>query len=209
MIWMGALVFAMSFAFFADLAKMQEWAPVSYQKSILEHEFWRLWTGLFVHADLEHFISNFVMFVPLTFLLSGYFGAFLFPVLGILVGGLINLITIYTMNEQVGLLGMSGVIYWMGSVWITLFILIDKRITLRKRFAVGIFLTLMLFSAETYKPNVSYTSHFVGFVLGVACAFIYYHLNNKKFSEAEEFILILDEDDEISAPQDQQLPPMT
>lgn len=195
MLTMALVIFVISFSYFINVWQMQEWAPVSYQTAISMKEFWRLWTGLFVHADLEHFLSNFVLFVPLTFLLSGYYGSFLFPVLGIFVGGLINLMTIHSMNETTGLLGMSGVIYWMGSVWMTLYFLIDKRSSPRKRFAVSLFLTLMLFSSESYKPNVSYTSHLLGFILGIISGYLYYYWNQNKFLAAEEYIHELEEED--------------
>lgn len=158
-----------------------------------QHEYWRAWTSLFAHADLGHLISNLVLFVPLTFLLTGYFGVWYFPLLGILMGGFINMVVLTSMPENTALIGISGVVNWMGSSWLSLFLLIDRRHSWGRRIAHVIFLTVILFVPETYKPEVSYYSHFLGFVLGILSAAALYFLNRKKFLSAEVIETVVDE----------------
>src|SRR3954451_15831282 len=51
-----------------------------------EHEYWRLVTGIAVHADVMHVVSNGVFLAFFAYLLFGYFGFWIFPVLGVAMG---------------------------------------------------------------------------------------------------------------------------
>lgn len=150
-----------------------------------QKQYWRLWSALFAHADLGHLFGNLFLFVPFAFLLTGYFSVSLFPLSGFVMGGLINAFTLATMPMQIRLLGISGLVNWMGALWLTLFFLIDRRSTLRKRFAVTLFSSLVLFAPQEYKEGVSYTAHLIGFGLGIISGIIYYAFQRKKFLAAE------------------------
>lgn len=149
------------------------------------HEWWRAWTTLFAHADFGHFFSNIILFIPLAYLLSAYFSPLFFPGLGILAGGLANLLVLTTLPPDTTLLGISGVVYWMGAAWLTLFLLIDRRERLKRRFGSALFLALMLFVPETLRPEVSHLSHFLGFVSGAASGGALYALQRKEILAAE------------------------
>jgi rhomboid protease GluP len=163
------------------------------QQVFKESQYWRLWTALFAHADLGHLLGNLSLMLPLSYILTSYFGFLVFPVLGILLGGLINFWVIQTMPLEVQLIGISGVVYWMGAVWLTLFMLIDRRKTLRRRMALAMFLTVVLFIPDTYKPQISYLSHFIGYVLGVVTGVVVYIFRRKEFEAAEIKELIIDD----------------
>ncbi|MES2801225.1 MAG: rhomboid family intramembrane serine protease [Bdellovibrionota bacterium] len=150
-----------------------------------QKQYWRLWSALFAHADLGHLFGNLLLFVPFAFLLTGYFSVSLFPMLGFLFGGVINAITLLTMPMQTQLLGISGLVNWMGSLWLTLYFLIDRRSNLRKRFAVLVFSSLVLFAPQEYKEDVSYISHVIGYGLGILTGLIYYAVHRENFLAAE------------------------
>lgn len=150
-----------------------------------QKQYWRLWSALFAHADIGHLFGNLFLFVPFAFLLTGYFGFSLFPLLGFLLGGVINATTLLTMSMQTQLLGISGLVNWMGSLWLTLFFLIDRRSNLRKRFAVLLLSSVVLFAPQEYKTDVSYISHVIGYGLGIMTGFVYYAVHRKKFLAAE------------------------
>ncbi|MBL7543612.1 MAG: rhomboid family intramembrane serine protease [Bdellovibrionaceae bacterium] len=150
-----------------------------------EAQYWRLWTTLFAHADFAHLLGNLVLLLPLSFVITSYFGVWVFPMLGLFVGGVINYVVLKTMPVSTGLIGISGVVYWMGSLWIVLFMLIDRRKSVRQRIALGLFFTVVLFIPETYKAEISYLSHFVGYVLGVISGGLIYVLYRKTFLAAE------------------------
>lgn len=189
------LVFA-SFGYFIDLLHARDWMTASPRQVFGDGEYWRLWTTLFVHADLEHLLSNTLLFLPLVYLLTAYFGLWLFPVVGFFIGGLTNWLVLKTLPLSATLVGVSGVVYWMGAAWFTLYYLIDHRKNPKARFANILFLTLMLFVPETYKPQVSYLSHFIGFGFGVISAYTYYYINQAAFRRAEVIETIY-EDNEI------------
>ena len=175
------------------LLLMLAWMPDSAQSVFAEHEWWRPWTALFIHADFGHLASNGILFIPLTFLLAGYFGAWFFPIFGIFIGGLVNFLVLLTMPDQTELLGMSGMGYWMGAAWFTLYLILDTRYRLRRRFAYVIFLSMMMFVPETYQPDVSYMSHLFGFIAGVISALMLFALRRSRFRAAEITEIIVEE----------------
>ncbi len=152
------------------------------------HEWWRLWSSVWVHGDLAHFLANSPLFLLFTYLLVRFFG---FPValFGYFMGGVINFFTLKTMPEAVNLVGMSGVVHWLGAMWVTLYLLIDRKHSLQVRFASSLFLTLMLFLPESYRPEVSYVAHAVGYATGVLSALVIYAVHRKKFKARERWEL--------------------
>lgn len=179
------ILFISALIYWRDVFHVAGLMPASGQAVFKDHQYWRLWTALFAHADMGHLLGNAFLLIPLAYLLSGYFGVFLFPILGFLQAGLINYFVLKTMPSFVELLGISGLVNWMGAVWLVLFFLIDRRESLRKRFAVVLFVGLILFAPEVYKPEISYISHLFGFLLGVLTALGFYFYNRQKFLDAE------------------------
>lgn len=192
----GLMLYATNIAFFNGLFA---WLPASGKLVFADKMYWHAWSALFAHADLGHFMSNMFLFLPLTYLLTSYYGYLFFPIAGLFFGGLTNLIVLSQMRPEINLLGISGVVYWMGAAWLTLFVIVDRRSTWRKRLGVAACLTVILFIPETYKPEVSYLSHFVGFVLGSICGVIYYFVRRNEIEAAEVKEMVLDEDLQITA----------
>ncbi len=172
------------------------------QAVFIEHQYWRAWTALLAHADLGHLMSNSMILIPLSLLLTSYYGTLFFPVVGLVVGGLTNLIVLKTMPSETALLGISGVVNWMGAAWLTLFLLIDRRESFRRRFAVVVFLTMMLFVPDTFRPEISYLSHFIGFVLGITSALLYYFVNCANIQSVEVSEIIYEDDEDPDQQRD-------
>lgn len=151
-----------------------------------QHEWWRAWTALLVHSDLAHLLSNTPWLVVFMFLLNGVFGPL--PVLlAFLVTGLGNFAVLATMSPQVSLVGASGVVHFVGAMWVTLHVLGDHREGWKLRFGSALFLMLMLFIPGDYRPNISYMGHITGFVLGVLTGAVYYALMRKRFKALEVY----------------------
>jgi rhomboid protease GluP len=158
--------------------------PASQDLVFKKHEYWRLWTTLLAHGDLEHLGNNLMLFLPFSFFLSGYFGLIFFPLIGFYLGGIINGLVLLTMPEETMLIGISGVVYWMGAAWITLTMLIDRRENLSRRLLRALGVSMLLFLPTTYQTNVSYLSHGVGFLLGIISGFILYQLRKSQYENA-------------------------
>jgi rhomboid protease GluP len=196
-IGMAILLLSLCFSFLTDTFDAQSWMAATPHQVFTDHQYWRAWTTLFAHADLGHLLSNTLLFIPLTYLLTAYFGLWFFPLFGFFLGGIMNLIVLKTLPNEATLLGVSGVVYWMGAAWFTLFILIDKRKHLKARFANVLFLTLMLFVPETYSPQISYLSHFIGFILGILSALVFYYLKKDEFARAEVREIVIEDDEPL------------
>lgn len=167
---------------------ISKWIAANHENVFTQHQYWRLWSSLFAHGDLAHLLSNLLLFFPLSFFLVSYFGVGFFPLFGVLAGGLINFWVLSGMAAQTYLIGFSGVVYWMGSAWLTLYLLIERRESLRRRFAKVLFVSVVLFVPEAYKVEVSYLSHFYGYLLGIISAGGYYLLNRRRFLQAEVYV---------------------
>lgn len=181
-----------SMLFFNDYFDARSLMPSTVQ-GLARGEYWRLWTALFAHADLGHLLSNGLLFVPLAFFLNGYFGSWLFPVLGFVVGGIANFFTLKTMGAQGSLIGASGVVFWMGATWLTLYVGLETRESLRRRLGKALFIGAALFLPQGYEPQISYMCHLFGFILGVGTGVSYLLINRKKFAAAEVRELMIDE----------------
>lgn len=164
-----------------------DWISATPFQVFTEHQYWRAWTALFAHSDLGHLISNSMILLPLCHLLTGYYGFLFFPLVGILAGGVVNLLVLLTMRDHVTLLGISGVVNWMGAAWLTLYVIIDRRESLRRRLGVSLALTMMLFVPDTFRPEVSYLSHLLGFLLGILSAAVYYLVRRDAIESAVIF----------------------
>ncbi len=197
MIAFGVMLYFTNIAFFNGWA---DWLPATPKSVYMDGQYWRAWSALFAHADLGHFLSNVILFLPLTYLLTSYYGYTFFPLAGLFFGGITNFFVLKTMPLETSLLGISGVVYWMGAAWLTLFAIIDRRKSIRKRFAVAACLTVILFIPETYKPEVSHLSHFIGFLFGMACAAGYYLIYRQKIEADEVKEFIAEDDETLEAP---------
>ncbi len=175
----GAIIY-----WFSDQTFSQK-MPVSYVDIFEKREYWRLWSALFAHADASHLFGNLFLFFPFSFYLSGYFGYLFFPVGGFLFGGLTNLLVILFMPENASIIGVSGVVYWMGAAWLVLAYLIDRRDFKFRRIIKGVGVALILFFPTVYNHQVSYSAHLLGFIFGLLCGAGFYSIFKKKFLKAE------------------------
>ncbi len=100
-------------------------------------------------------------------------------------GGVTNFFVIQLMPENISLIGVSGVVYWMGAAWMTLAFLIDRREKLSKRLIKSIGIMMILFLPDVYKPEISYSSHFIGLILGMFSGIILYQVFKTRFLKAE------------------------
>ncbi len=197
----GFLTFFMAligFLYWNNYYHMHEWMTASPIQIFQKNEWYRAWTTLVAHADEKHLLSNSMLFFVLGAFLSSYFGYFTFPFMAFLFGGITNLIVLKGMPMDSSLIGASGVVFWLGGVWLTLYAFLDVKRSYYQRFlrAMGVALVLF-FPAEAFDPNISYQAHFVGFLLGVGYGVIYYIVKRKKFLKAVGYKVVYDEVDII------------
>ena len=192
---MSLLLFT-SFIYINNLFDAPDWMAANGMLVFSDGQWWRAWTTLFAHGDLSHIFSNLFLFFPFSYYLISYFGYSFFPIFGFFFGGLVNLVVLHTMPVQVGLIGVSGVVNWMGGAWLTLAWLIDRRDSNGRRILKVVAVTIILFIPDSFKPEVSYLSHFTGYFGGVLSAIFYYQIFKKKI-KSEEVIEVIHEDDHV------------
>jgi rhomboid protease GluP len=144
-----------------------------------EHDYWRLGTAIAVHADLMHFLSNAIFLVLFPYLLFGYFGFWVFPVLGLVMSGLTNYLSLLTYSPTQGLIGASGLVYWMMGFWLSMYLLVNRNLSLGQRVIRVVVIALLVLLPTTFQENVSYRTHAIGFGLGVVSAFAYFQCHRE------------------------------
>ena len=183
-----------SLIYWKDIFNAQSWMPASGKAIFENHEFWRAWSSLFIHSDEAHLFSNSFLFFILGTFLAGHFGYFIFPILALFVGGLVNLFVIAGMPAEIKLIGASGIVFWMGGTWLILYFFLDRQRSLYQRAIRSIGVGLLLFvPAEAFNPSISYMSHWVGFLAGVISGALYFLIFRHKFRAAEVKEIIIEE----------------
>jgi rhomboid protease GluP len=156
-----------------------------------KHQYWRAFTTTLLHADLNHLAHNAFFFTGLAALLHHYFGFFVFPLLSFIVGGLINLIALWSYPPEVHLVGVSGVVYFMASFWLTLYLLIERRQSIKVRILHSVAVSLIFFFPQVFRPEVSYLAHGLGFLFGFPLGILYFFINKKRIRAREEWVEII------------------
>lgn len=184
-VWSTAVLYFGSIFYWTDTLSAASWMPASYSEVFIQKEFWRLWTTLFAHADFGHLISNSLLYFIFGYFLAGYFGAWLFPTLALAMGGVINAIVVSQYHGDIRLIGMSGVVYWMGGAWLVLYLLLDQQRSVTQRILRVMGVALAVFMPSTaFDPQISYGAHLVGFLVGLVSGGVYYYFRRHTFLKA-------------------------
>jgi membrane associated rhomboid family serine protease len=149
-------------------------------------EYIRLFTSQFLHADLKHLLSNSVFFLFFSYLLFGYFGFWVFPVLTALLGSLVIYLTLLTYPPGISLLGASGTVYLMAGFWFSCYICIERSRSFGRRIMHVLGISMILLIPSAVSPQVSYSSHMIGFAVGLAAGLVYYRKFKERLLAREE-----------------------
>lgn len=188
--WMIVIIIAASIAYWQNL-DAKNLMPASRFEVMEQHQYWRLWSTLFAHADPGHLLSNSLTFFVVGYFLIGYFSLWFFPITALAIGGLTNWLALWTYPPEVRLIGISGVVYWMAGAWLVLYFFLDLTRTRTQRALRSLGVALAIFMpSSAFDPSISYITHLIGFFLGVASGAVYYYLNKQKFKAAEVYEVI-------------------
>ncbi|MEY3901498.1 MAG: hypothetical protein RL189_804 [Pseudomonadota bacterium] len=144
---------------------------VSRNLLFLEHDWWRVFSAQFQHADSKHLLNNLLPFVGLGWLLWGYFGLLAFPLVPVLAGAVANFVAVLTYPPEVQVIGLSGTVFAMAGLWAALYIKNDFRFTVGKRVLRAAGFILVLFFPLSLEQNVSDRVHILGGLAGLAAGF--------------------------------------
>ncbi len=138
-----------------------------------QHEYWRLLTGILLHADVGHLLSNAPLLLIFGWFLRSYFGSPAFPIMAVILGIGAHAATLWQYAPQTQLVGASGLVYAMVAMWLGLYIRFSTNEKVLSRiFRAGGF-TLALMLPTTFEARTSYLAHAIGFGLGLLGAIMY------------------------------------
>ena len=180
-----AVVFLASLVYWGNSFGLANFLIIDRDRVLESHEYWRLFTGILVHFDLNHFVSNALGLFLFGYLLYGYFGAGIYPLTVAVFGAAVNAVSIVTYEPGTRLLGASGIVYLMAGFWLTLFVTVERRYSMAKRLARSVGFALVMLVSSTFEPNVSYRTHVIGFAVGVLLGIVYFLRNTKRIRAAE------------------------
>lgn len=166
----------------------------------LDGEYYRALFLTFVHSDLNHYLSNSYSLFFLFILHYSYFGPIKIFTLDLIFVFLSNLISIYTYDEGIHLIGASGLVYLLAGSYLTLYVLIDRYSSFQKRIFRSFAVALIIFWPQTLMAQVSYRAHFFGFVAGIIEGICYYLFKRSYFLSYEKWREIIEEDEEDTDP---------
>lgn len=169
----NALPAVFCFLFFALVSvlfwrsSLSPYLSVSGENIYRDHEYYRLFTALFVHADFGHLLSNAPLFLIFGWFLHGFFGSFVFPCLSFAIGTFANLATVHYYPPETTLIGASGMLYGMVGLWLTLYVRFDVDHSVFMRLFRALAFSLIVLFPTTFQPQVSYLAHAFGFAFGI------------------------------------------
>lgn len=177
-----AFAFSMSVLVWRSLGRMR--LGISHELFFDGGEYWRGVTALLVHSDMAHFLSNSWLVFLFGWFLRDLAGLWAFPLLSVCLGFLTNVLTVMTMPAKTMLIGASGMAYGMVGFWLVLYVgLAEGSLARRLMGAIG-FVLIILFPT-TFRPEVSYMAHGIGFGLGLAGGIGFYMIERQKWLPAE------------------------
>jgi rhomboid protease GluP len=144
------------------------------------HQYWRLASSLFLHANLQHICLNMFSLFIFGRMLEKPMGSARFLVLYVfsgLFGGLASM-GMHRLDESVG---ASGAIFGLVGFYVSLQLQMDKKAhpdwTYRIRQLIGIALALYALSLT---PGVDHAAHMGGLVTGIICGGAFHGLSDLK-----------------------------
>lgn len=177
-----ALCMLFSQVYWNDFLQIKSLLKATPNNVFNQNEYWRLITTTFVHADLQHLLSNSFMLFILTYFVTTYYGLAVGAVLSILMGGVTNFFVLHSFDSmEISLVGISGVVYYLWGFWFSLYLFIEKKYTPVRRFLNVASIFFILLVPTTYSPRTSYLAHYLGFSIGFLVGLIYYPIKAKFF----------------------------
>jgi len=180
-----AIVFLVSFVYWGNSFGLASQLIPQREFVFESHQYWRLFTGILVHADLNHFFSNAIGLFLFGYLLYGYFGPIVHPTFTFFLGTIVQMISLFTYPPGTSLVGASGVVYLMAGCWLTLFVLIERRFSVLQRLLRSIGFALVMLLSSTFDPAISYRTHWIGLFAGILFGLVYFLFSRERIRSKE------------------------
>ena len=167
-----------------------EWAralPASGETVFGRAEVWRLFTSMAAHADALHLLSNSVLLTLLVYFAYGAFGSSLYPVGALPAGALALAVTLEGYPPNIRVVGASGMVYLLAGACLTLYVLVERRLSVVKRLVRVVGFSLLVLVPTSVRPEVSYRAHAIGFFFGVCLGLVWFLSRREAIRAAERW----------------------
>ncbi len=161
--------------------------PASGETVFERGEAWRLVTALAAHADPIHLLSNAVFLAWLIYLSYGAFGPSLYPWAAVPLSAVALAVTLEGYPPNIRVVGASGMLYLLAGAWLTLYVLVERRLSVLKRIVrvVGFFLVVLV--PTSIRPEVSYRAHGIGLFFGICLGLAYFLARRDTIRQGERW----------------------
>lgn len=153
----------------------------SFTPLIMQGQWWRLFTAMFVHFGISHIANNMLSLFILGRIVEQYYGHIRFLVLYIVsgLGGNILTVLLELHSGEFGLsAGASGAIFGIMSAFVLFAVKpATRRFFPLKNVIAGIFFSIM---PGFFNSGISISAHIGGFITGIILAFLLDPYKSKK-----------------------------
>lgn len=154
---------------------------------LLNHEYYRLITSMFLHFDLEHLVSNMLVLFLVGSFVERYMGSFRYLMAYLTTGLVGNMVSFYMdigTSDLTWAAGASGAIY--GVLGILAVILIKTRGRMTGIQGPGIFLFVLGSIFHSYQTaGIDHWAHIGGLVAGIIVGICYRRKQNDQIKKKE------------------------
>ncbi len=147
---------------------------IQHNAAVLDGEWWRLITAIFLHADFSHLMGNMLMLVYLSSILENFYTDFQYWLVYLLSGLVGSVLSLVFMDAGTRSLGASGAIMGLGGVLIyrMFFGKHAKAFRYAGSYFIIAFLVLYNLAYGLFVDNIDNYSHFGGFIAGFVLALL-------------------------------------
>lgn len=185
--WTLGILLGVSALYWWGPPALAEALPASGETVFDRGEGWRLLTAMAAHADPIHLLSNAVFLTWLIYLAYGAFGPSLYPWSAVPAAALSLAVTLEGYSANIRLVGASGMLYLLAGAWLTLYVLVERRLSIPKRLlrVIGFFLVVLV--PTSIRPEVSYRAHGIGLFFGICLGLAYFLARRDAIRGAERW----------------------
>lgn len=153
-----------------------------YAPLVREGEVWRLFTAIFLHADMEHLLSNCLMLYIAGLGCEQALGRLPFLMVYMISGIMANIFSLFFLSDIISL-GASGAIFGIIGALVVFFYQYRNIYTVHDKRIGFVFLIWSVYSFLTamVDPYINNTAHISGFACGGVTQFFFRFGKNKNF----------------------------
>lgn len=146
---------------------------------ILDHQWWRLFTAMFLHAGPEHLVGNMLGLFLIGRMLESFVGSLRLGVI-YLGGGVLSMAGVVALT-QAGLIESNPLVGASGAIFALVGAIVLRRLAdflatrhLADRFSLSMIAVVLAIQAtiDLSLPQISFTAHVMGFIAGIVLAWM-------------------------------------